>query len=780
MHPSPHAFRRALIANVKVLSLRHCLTTVSGSLPPTSRSLDVELHSSSKAQADEPRGTSDCGAAQGCRKDLEAFRDSKFSSDPHVKRLTKPLHFRTHQPDWAPRKNEYDILKNPGVATVAEPISTPLTNRLAGQDNGSNLEWELDSVLNPSAAVDGPPKSSALEELEDRYRHDVANQSFDRSRSFDVSLSANFADDQGRHFQKVGETLAKRRTQFAWKQKKHAATREDLRNPGADISKTFRFLKRHTPTRNIDWHAMRLDGHPTTLSQLQKSLRGSQVLCRPIVRLGKSYSMIVSGSSENLGIFKQNLYEIQSQHTLEDPKSLQAVAMNIEDSENLSLPIPTSSRSDLRNVQRAFETRVAQITSRCRNQSATQSVSDLTDAFQVRDINDSSVTLRSFRMGIQFYLQHGEIKAAQELLSRAHTYGLQLSSATFSLFLRQCAKLSNLTAFDVMLWKMIQHGVPVDGSTWSAFFQIAHDPSDRAQILHYVISRGLAEHENAVHHFAEPIIRQGLGNHLDAGGRLSTFIDKLRGLLGAKWASPRALQSLAGVLASRDLLGQAIEVLKLVEHQTGFTPNISILNAVLRQYAAQNDLPRAVYAVVLFSARWPLLQPDQTTFDRLWKLAWACKSVNVTKTIWQYACAAQYTTHLRPLLKSSIKSGLLARFGQEVETMQKPVQAKWHRAAGLIVVNRGGHNLNFQEDQEGEDIPAKASRLSYRLIQQDLRTARHLVPSLLFAEALDKAWKMDREWASSGLRKALMENTSQHVLSYNVPMKPQDDHQCQE
>ena len=646
----------------------------------------------------------------------------------------------------------------------------------AEQENKSTVthDYNYASIAEPlqGHAADLTTTSSSTTQQSDRSAHPLESNIKTQRHNLVGFTRVNGLIDQGPHYENHGRAKEVRKSAMKQINESYARRRNRQRQRPSSVSMqdTFNFMRVHTNTITADWEAMRINGSAVNLSQLQKSLRDAELQCKPIVRTGSSYSMIITGPPTSLQQLQDSCRRTiqekeQNGETHLDTAQLKAVNMS-------SAPKKQPDYYERRPFQRLFEERVEKATKRSRRQTVEGSTTELQALFDVY-AGQPGVTFKGYRTALKFFLSHGNIKAAQDLLARAHQFDIALSIPSYNIFLEECAARGNLLAFDNIVRKMIDERVPFNGSTWLAFFKVVPNPRDKLRILKEMLRMGFDKYDNASHHLAEPVIRQCLGPFLDTGGSVQSYMSNLTALLGPHWPSPKAVLALVDVLVSRDLFIQALDTLSVIDKRFSFQPNTTILNTFLKHYTTQADLAKAVHALKEVSLRWPSIGPDRITFNRLWKLAWRLRSVNVAKTVWKHACATGNSYEMRNDLFPSLCHGLKLRFTGSAEDDSTSRSETWRRAAGLLIVDGGDRDLRIVPNTEltADQAGAEAEKLAQTLINEELDMAGKVVPTLPFADAVQQAWVMDREWAHIGIRKVIMDNATQHVFSYKVPMK---------
>ena len=616
--------------------------------------------------------------------------------------------------------------------------------------------------VHEETSVDG-----VLEEEAGRLR----SLGYESHRLDSGALLAQEMSGSNSHFDKRGRYLQQRRNaRFKYKLRAQHK-RQKWHHPYIRWENILSFMRNHSPAIRPNTTAFRLSGHPTDLGKLQSSLRGSPIETRQIVRFGKSFTMTASCSNADTEKLRQRLRRFRGVQTCDSlPRSDTYAEETAEIRRGDDMPDRPEqiSRPEQLPFPERFHHRILLI---IQSKNVPSALKQLRGLFEESEPRQRPIRFQSFKIAIEFFLRHSEFTTAQDLLSRSARFGLQPTTAMYNVFLHNCASNDSLYTFNLIVRKMVDEKIEINGSTWLALFTAMRSDSARARVLREMLRLELPSQDNVAHYIAGPFIEQGFGSYLDKGGSVTDYLAVLDKALGKNWPSPGVTRVLLDALVQRDMIACAMDVLKALEHQSGFQPNSQLLNVFITHYATQRDMKRAVEALSLFHRMWPSIQPDKATLERLWKLAWNSYSYNVVREIWNYACIHGETAKMRMHVFPSLELGLQIMLGIGSSQLAFSRKQGWQRTAGLFVVYKQdlwSQVVGSIEDSTG-DTMKRATEIAQAIVNAEVDPVNWKPHPHPFAQAIHDAWQKDREWATSGFRKQLVQDSSLSMFEFQLP-----------
>ena len=556
----------------------------------------------------------------------------------------------------------------------------------------------------------------------------------------DILLPQAFSSAANAHFLKHGASRETRKAQF----------RHDDAPAQDDISwgDVFDFLRIHSDFTPLTHRAVRIYGPLLELHRLRKRLQSQSVAIEPIVRFGRVWSVIISGAMPAL----QHVYQ-----AVEGSKRIKVVETGEAlDQTRQSTPVTRKyNQSPLKSA--SLERDVIDITGHSSKGPAPDTIERLIRLFS-EDRRSRKVSQKAFRMAINYLVNNRFYTRAHELLAILEDLDLKPTPSIYNTVLRGCTKHQNLRVFQDILKKMTLNGLKPNGTSWICFFKITPDAQRKTIVLREMKRRGYLEHENARYYAAEPIIRDGLGTHIDNGGSLASYMSALTDIFGPQWHSPGSVHTMVDVLVTRDKLKDAMYLLRLLQTKYSFAPSTSTLNIFVRHYHTQRDLQRLTQTLSVFHRTWPSIEVNTFTMYRIWRLAWNLRYYNVARAVWKYSCAMNMmTSDMRINVYTSLWQCLRAAGQGEESPKITSNREKWMQTAGCVILGKAIDGQTLGTGTWTEDTASRAKSLAYDWVREDITTPDTSLSSQSFVTALERAWKRDREMALRGEKKRMLE-----------------------
>ena len=376
-------------------------------------------------------------------------------------------------------------------------------------------------------------------------------------------------------------------------------------------------------------------------------------------------------------------------------------------------------------------------------------------------------TIDAFNSALAFFYTHKyhSIHRARELYNLMELLQMDNDPRTFVIMLAAAAKQKDLALLNRILTVMVRKGVKPTRTVWLKLLETVQAKSIRTHIIKIMRTQGLLEDIAMVRSIVGLTLPPELPNHVQSGQDLQSFYDFVDAKYGIEWPTTTIGNRMTQELCRVGLFSDALQVWHILQAR-GCLPDAHTLDIILGHSKKLFDVGTSIEIVRHF---WRLygIQPGALAHDLLFRHAWAMRSYNCCKTVWQHACMEGHShSKMDSMLLFSLTRWdvhepsfvLRSGFKSTVEKFLNPSDA-WFRCAGKVVLEND--RVIFRSTVEALRGPSKIEEsLHLSLLWEDtwerdvaLQSLRNKEESLAgmqshdeFVDLLIAAYELDRVW----------------------------------
>ncbi|KUJ11990.1 uncharacterized protein LY89DRAFT_218804 [Mollisia scopiformis] len=255
----------------------------------------------------------------------------------------------------------------------------------------------------------------------------------------------------------------------------------------------------------------------------------------------------------------------------------------------------------------------------------------------------AAITGAACHEALQYFVKFNRIDQVRVLFVRMELLGMPLSPETFNIMLRGAAKQEDLHNFHFILHLMLRRGLVPNGATWTAFMMTLPDFQLKMHVATKMKRGGLLRHVPTMKAVCEQLIKPEVELSLDAFQDQATFVSHMDARYGRNWLSLDSANRVLNELGARGLISRCWDFLHLMDSRY-IRPDGYSVNTILNHCKQIDNLGGAIEFLQNFSAKWGL-EPDEDTYDILFRMAWQERHYNMAKVVWKYACIAGKTSY---------------------------------------------------------------------------------------------------------------------------------------
>ncbi|KAI9813224.1 MAG: hypothetical protein M1827_004166 [Pycnora praestabilis] len=366
------------------------------------------------------------------------------------------------------------------------------------------------------------------------------------------------------------------------------------------------------------------------------------------------------------------------------------------------------------------------------------------------------VSIRAFNAALTFLYKHMMVPTARMLFVKMESLKLEMVPETFNIMLRGAAGSKDLVNFTFVLRLMIKRGFRPNGGTWAALLMALESKEVQWHILEHMEAMNLLHDRGTMKDIVALIIPGNFLIHLGAGKDVQAYISGLDTRFGRAWLSVSAANSMLSALGQRGFLTQALVLLDVMCSRD-ILPNVVSLNALLT-LCLDDKMEGMAFQLVQWFDDQHGIEPDEDTYDILFKLAWRSRSYNVCRTVWWYACldgAASFK--MQKTVKKSLQGYSSTLVVTEV-TMWKITAGKVIAGIELSKSNCSSSDAAISLLQPDSQVGmshgidwAQMRHSGKEIIRNDLAAAQRYKSLRPFPYMLGEALALDRRWTTENM-----------------------------
>ena len=381
------------------------------------------------------------------------------------------------------------------------------------------------------------------------------------------------------------------------------------------------------------------------------------------------------------------------------------------------------------------------------------------------------LTVDAFNSALAFFYthKHHSIHRVRELYNLMESLQMDTDPRTFVIMLAAAARQKNLALLSYVLAVMVRKNVRPTRNVWLKLLETVQAKSARLHIIKVMRTYGLLEDIAVVRSVVGLTIPLELPHHIQSGQDLQSFCDFVDAKYGIEWSTPEIGNQMTKELCRSGLFSDALQIWPILQAR-GCLPDTHTEDIFLRYSKRLFDVGTSIEIVQHF---WRLygIKPSPLAHDLLFRHAWAMRSYNCCKIVWQHACMMGYShSKLDSMLLFSLtrrkepEPNLVLRSGFKsvVKKLFNPSDA-WFKGAGKVILDI--HRQMFlsalealKGQREAEGLPSAEVSWEDRW-KQDM--ALHFLKNREeelagkqfqddFVDLVVAAYELDRVWHDQG------------------------------
>lgn len=259
----------------------------------------------------------------------------------------------------------------------------------------------------------------------------------------------------------------------------------------------------------------------------------------------------------------------------------------------------------------------------------------------------------SFRAALQFMVKHSHSSLARAALLQRSSKGFPLDQECFNVLLHAAAIEVDGTYFMSLLSLMDKMGLYPNAGTWDAFLSAIQERELASKVVAIMAEKGLLTSITALQSVIGRIVAFELEETTQLDYSMQEFMTHMHERYGPQWLGRKSTEKILNFLASHQRLHDCNAFLGIMEAHF-VRPNVRSVNIVLKLFKNRDDIAGAVKFLHELPATINFT-PDEATFHTLFEFSWRGSYLNVSRTIWKYACAANCAAfRMRRIIRESL------------------------------------------------------------------------------------------------------------------------------
>ncbi|KAI0452146.1 hypothetical protein F5B21DRAFT_484744 [Xylaria acuta] len=274
----------------------------------------------------------------------------------------------------------------------------------------------------------------------------------------------------------------------------------------------------------------------------------------------------------------------------------------------------------------------------------------LTGLFASEDLR-ATVSVAALKLALRFIHLRGPVfrPASRSIFYQAVLQHLPLDAEVFQIFLTSASRASDLDGFSSVLRAMHRNGHYMRAETWTAFLTMIQDPETKDYIMKKMRSRGLHHLRPIAEELGRQNVMLDLERHAGTEMSIQDLLHAQDTQYGPSWLDTTTLNRMIDVVGTHGNLGACHELLDLVDRDGRARPDQYTLNTMITH-------TRSISQKIALLSRWPVLEPDEVTYQQLFQVAWKQRLPNMLRVIWRYGVFAGLTnSRMRRILTKLLR-----------------------------------------------------------------------------------------------------------------------------
>ena len=323
---------------------------------------------------------------------------------------------------------------------------------------------------------------------------------------------------------------------------------------------------------------------------------------------------------------------------------------------------------------------------------------EVTDTCLMSLFNDPNMrqylSVDAFNSALTFFYthKHHSIHRVRELYSLMEVLQMDTDPRTFGIMLAAATRQGDLALLSYVLTVMVRKGVRPTRKAWLRLLETVQAKVVRTYIIKIMRAHGLCEDVAMIRSIVGLTLPPELPNHVQSGQNVQSFFDFVDATYGIEWPTTTIGNQMTQELCRVGLFSDALQIWHILQAR-GCLPDGHTLHIFLSYCQKLFDIGTSIEIVRHF---WCLygLKPGAFAHDVLFRHAWAMRSYNCCKLVWQHACMEGYShSKMSSMLLFSLTRWdeqepelvLRSGFNSAVEEFFNPSDA-WFKGAGKVVL----------------------------------------------------------------------------------------------
>ncbi|KAI9699690.1 MAG: hypothetical protein M1836_002724 [Candelina mexicana] len=353
-----------------------------------------------------------------------------------------------------------------------------------------------------------------------------------------------------------------------------------------------------------------------------------------------------------------------------------------------------------------------------------------THVYEIADIitelfNDPSkgeiIFVRALNSALTFLYKFELIHLVRELFLRAEELKIKMVPETFNIMLRGAAAAKDLHNFTFILQIMIKRSVRPNAATWVAFLMAIESKPVKLQILNTMRLMNMLQDRSTIKDAVAQVTSGEMVGYLKSGQDLHAFMGDMDNRYGPEWLSVEAANRILHDMGGQGAISEASELFKIMADRS-LRPDTNSFNTLLGHCLYQRKVPAAIHLLTSMKLDWTL-NPDNSTFDLIFKLGWNLRYYNLCRVAWHYACMSGKVSYRMHKL---VLQSLLQDPPAKIQTTGEA----WRASAGQFIVGSA-----FSGEGHSPMIPQPGYSYSDTNVNSDLLALPTMADKLMREEA---------------------------------------------
>lgn len=402
-------------------------------------------------------------------------------------------------------------------------------------------------------------------------------------------------------------------------------------------------------------------------------------------------------------------------------------------------------------------------------QAVTRALLNLFQAPQMEPFISSYACVSAFT----FLAKHRKFPEVRHIFRILDEHKTLVPPEVFHVLMRAAADAQDLHVYSFILRLMLRRKLQPTWQTWAAFVRLMSAVSTprTANIIQAMRERGLFVSLAARQAVAEVLASEPYKEWLQTGGTTQGYLDHCDRIWeDPRWLSDSCANRMLDVQVTTGNFEDAELVLNALEGR-GRRANVTSLNTILGACTLHGNTQPAVAIMARLLGTNAWIQPDQTTFDSLFRLAWNRRSFNLLRVVWRHACMHGHVSFdMQRLMESTIIKYAVSKGSndsasdiadasvsrsEQFKSFAAKVAVGLHSTLSLeqldALLRYGSEQSPYTGEQASEQARLRRKMLQ-GFVKADMQQVGRMRPVYSLGEMVVKADEMDQSWKREGLR----------------------------